>query len=167
MNVKRYQGLIFSPNKHTITVKSRTKKYFITERDFENFFLRGNKILLKNGEDLIIASAIEKLFGDIAFIDGEYLFITENYRFSHEDFIKRMEKFVLEDIESRRCPKYHNIIIRKDGTCKKFTECLIKNGGIKPDYCIAVGDVVKEKYDDSEISYRYMNEWRFRGSILR
>jgi spermidine synthase len=28
-------------------------------------------------------------------------------------------------------------------------------------------DILKEKYDNSEILYKYMNEWRFRGSILR
>lgn len=136
------QGLIITVSNSCLVVRSRSRKYSVFKDDIKQM-LSFPKFFLKEPKDFVRACVIEALYGDIAFIDDNCLYVNGEYCFSDEDFAKRLRQFEMKSIESRRCKKYPNVIVRVDGTCKKFTECLIKNNGVKPDYCIATGDVAE------------------------
>jgi len=52
---------------------------------------------------------------------------------------RKMYKREKVSVKDRRCPLNNNILIRKDGTCKYYIDCLIKFRGKLPEGCNAIG----------------------------
>jgi len=136
----------------TVKVKNdgTKKKFYLSSNDILKFCEHLNenrKIRLVTDEHTAIAYILQSLFGeDVINIAENYVFLTADNQLTKKQIMQKCREIHREELESRRCKLYNNVIVKKDGTCRKFLDCYIRFQGKKPNGCVAVWDEEKQLY---------------------